>query len=228
MLKRAVVFAFFGSQDQEAADKIKTLIAKLPIPSDYEKELLPLSQEKIEEVRNKLLSIGVEEVIFLSLILENGRTYQKLLTNGDKWKSFFPLVKVTKPLLSDEGDYQKLGESLSSTPKKRLLVLHGKADSVSLAATYINKKESTLRACTIQGKPQLEEVIQRGKKESIEVYPVLLAGAHHTHVDILGKEESSLFKRLEKLGYQPILSQRSFIEEPFLLSLIQEKLKEEL
>lgn len=227
-MKKAVVFAYFGSQNPQAEDGLKVLIDKASLPAGYQKETLRLLHGKEEEtaLKEKLQKDGVEEVLFSALILEDGATYQRLKEIQMQWKSSFSLVKVTKPLFQKMEDAAVLQEALGEKPL--LLVFHGRTNSLSLMAESINQSSSTLRACTLQGEPSLEESLKNIREESLEVYPMLLTNGHHMTKDILGDEEDALFPRLRKLGYEPYQSEKYLVEEPFLLPLLQQRLEEEL
>lgn len=178
-----------------------------------------------EDVMEHLVAEGYEEVICQPTHIIGGIEYDKLSAILMNYKDKIPVIRIGKPLLSDESDYESVCQAVMDQVKDRLeendaLVLMGHGSEHSANSTYF-MFEDMLRdmgynntfMATVEGFPKLDYILRRLKRTHVEkvvLMPLLIVAGLHAREDLAGDEEDSWKSILVKNGFQV---------EPFVIGL---------
>ncbi len=178
-----------------------------------------------EDVMEYLVAEGYEEVVCQPTHIIGGIEYDKLAAILMNYKDKIPVIRIGKPLLSDESDYESVCKAVMDQVKDRLgendaLVLMGHGSEHSANSTYF-MFEDMLRdmgynntfMATVEGFPKLDYILRRLKRTHVEkvlLMPLLIVAGLHAREDLAGDEEDS---------WKSILIKNGFQVEPFVIGL---------
>lgn len=178
-----------------------------------------------EDVMEHLLAEGYEEVICQPTHIIGGIEYDKLSAVLKKYKDKIPVIRIGKPLLSDESDYETVCRAVMDQAGDLLgpedaLVLMGHGSEHSANSTYFmfgdmlrDMGYNNTFIATVEGFPKLDYVLRRLKRNHVEkvvLMPLLIVAGVHAREDLAGDEEDS---------WKSILMREGFTVEPNVVGL---------
>ena len=221
MSKKALVVVSFGTSFDEAVPAIINIeeTCKKAFP-DYDfyraytsgmiirklKRTKNLIIDSPEEVMEKLAVEGYEEVLCQPTHIINGSEYEKMIRMLEPYKAQIPVIRVGRPLLTEEDDYKKtcqimMKELHAPLKEDEAFVLMGHGSEHHSNSAYC-QFENMLRDLgyentyvgTVEGFPGLDYVIRRLKLREIKkVYlmPLMVVAGDHARNDLAGEDEDS-------------------------------------
>lgn len=164
------------------------------------------------EALKRMKDEGVKEIYIQPLLIIEGHEYEKILreVNGfGKENSEFK-VRVAKPLLSDDMDYEKVINGLGIANKEEAVVFMGHGSDHSIDLSY-KKLEDTIRKAgyenvfigTVEGEISIDDVVEKLKEKSIKkvlLKPFMLVAGVHALEDMASDSDDSWKSILEKNG----------------------------
>ena len=170
-----------------------------------------------QEVMEKLAAQGYDEVLCQPTHIINGMEYEKMMGMLRPYKEQIPVIRVGKPLLTEEEDYRKACQIVMqqlSAPlaKDEAFVLMGHGTEHYANSAYC-QFENMLRDLgyehtyvgTVEGFPGLDYVIRRMKIRGIrKVYlmPLMIVAGDHARNDLAGAEADSWDSLLRAEGFE--------------------------
>jgi sirohydrochlorin cobaltochelatase len=137
------------------------------------------------EALKRMKDEGVKEIYIQPLLIIEGHEYEKILREVDNFVKENPnfKVRVAKPLLSHDMDYEKVVNGLGIANKDQAVVFMGHGSDHSTDISY-KKLEDTIRKAgyekvfigTVEGEISIDEVVEKLKEKSIK--KVLLKPFH--------------------------------------------------
>ncbi|MBR5047635.1 MAG: sirohydrochlorin cobaltochelatase [Eubacterium sp.] len=170
-----------------------------------------------EEVMDRLLAEGYEEVICQPTHIIGGIEYDKLSAILAGYKDKIPVIRIGKPLLSEESDYEAVCRAVMDQAKGYLgeqdaLVLMGHGSEHTANYTYFMFADmlrdlgyANTFVATVEGFPRLDYILRRLKRNGIEkvvLMPLLIVAGLHAREDLTGDEEDSWKSVLVRNGFQ--------------------------
>ncbi|SFE32843.1 cobalt-factor II C(20)-methyltransferase [Peptostreptococcus sp. D1] len=201
-----------------------------------------------DEALEKILEKGYREVYVQSLHLICGEEYHKLLYVIEKYRDKFDKLEIGRPLLTNLEDYNELAafiervsiddceKDIQNKIKTATVWMgHGTehmSHSAYAALDYrLRLKEIPAYIGTVEGYPELEEVIvllKKAKFEKVHLRPLLLvAGDHATNDMANSNEEDSWYSILKSNGFDVEvhlqgIGEFEFIQNKFVGNLCDE------
>lgn len=229
-MKKAVLVVSFGTSYKETREKTIEACEK-KIKNAFEgydfsraftsnmiiKKLKNRDNIHIEnpiEALERLYEEGYSKVIVQTLHIICGEEYTKLKEQISQYEDKFESIILGRPLLSKIEDYKETVEALKlqipELQKDEAVVFMGhgtehEAHSAYPTLDYMLKQEN-IRAYvgTVEGYPQIEEVIVNLKKDNISkviLMPFMLVAGDHAINDMASDEEDSWKSILNKKGF---------------------------
>lgn len=230
----------FSDFDFYRAWTSRMIIKKLKI-RDNEHIMFP------DELLEKLYTDGYEEVYIQSLHLICGEEYNKLLDIVEVYRGKFKKIIVGRPLLTSLEDYDDIVDFISETCARdtekdgegvksaTVWMGHGTdhiAHSAYAALDYrLKVKDIPSYVGTVEGYPELDEVISFLKKDGIKkvhLRPFLLVAGDHAQNDMAGEDDDSWLNILKKEGYDVEVHLEGIGEFESIQNKFVENLKEEI
>lgn len=164
------------------------------------------------EALNKMKENGVKDIYIQPLLIIEGHEYEKIIREVNDFveKNQKINVKIGRPLLSEEKDYENVVSALD-IPKDKIgeaigFMGHGsdhKSDTAysKLENTLRNKGYSNVFIGTVEGEKTVEDIIfdlKDKKIEKIELKPFMLVAGDHAINDMASDEDDSWKSILEK------------------------------
>ena len=162
------------------------------------------------------------------------------ITDGDEVKRINDIIKpyenktsikIGKPLLYDEDDYNKVSSILINEANGRNTVFMGHGNKVNKTDTYIKLQNVLLKKniknvfiCAIEEEPFFDSL--KVPKENIFLQPFLIAAGRHAEEDMIGENEESLKSILEKKGSVVFYSKKGLGEIYEISELFAEHIKD--
>ena len=170
-----------------------------------------------EEVFEQLVEQGYKDVICQPTHIIPGLEYEKMLDMITPYKDDFDSLRIGRPLLTTEEDYQAVAHILMDQishplPADEAYLLMGHGTTHSADSTYC-RMEHVLRDLnydntfvgTVEGFPDLSYVMQRFRRKDLKkiiMMPMLIVAGDHARNDLAGDDEDSWKSRLEAAGYE--------------------------
>ena len=166
-----------------------------------------------KEALKELYKEGYEEVIVQPLHIINGSEFHEIAREVNRFKNQFKEIKLGNALLTDQSDYLKLVETLSSalnTREKEVVFMgHGSkhpANATYPALDYTFKAEgySNFHIGAVEGYPGIDQVISnlsQAKSKNIVLTPLMLVAGDHAINDMAGEGRDSWQNLLESEGF---------------------------
>ncbi len=167
-----------------------------------------------EEALQKLQADGFSEVIVQPLHVIPGTEFHDVVAMVKQHESAFKTIRLGVPLLASTHDYMAVADALAmQLPEmgaNEAVVFMGHGTHHPANAAY----PAFERVCedkglphvfmgTVEGYPELEQVVRRLQKHNIEkvtLMPFMLVAGDHAQNDMAGDEEDSWKMRLKKEG----------------------------
>lgn len=193
-----------------------------------------------QEVMEKLAARGYDEVLCQPTHIINGMEYEKMMGMLRPYKEQIPVIRVGKPLLTEEEDYRKACQIVMqqlSAPlaKDEAFVLMGHGTEHYANSAYC-QFENMLRDLgyentyvgTVEGFPGLDYVIRRMKIRGIrKVYlmPLMIVAGDHARNDLAGAEADSWDSLLQAEGFETEIILKGMGEIDAIAALFVEHLQ---
>ncbi len=173
--------------------------------------------DSVEEAIQRAKNDGVKDLIIQPLHIIPGEEYnKKILEVASKHESSFNTLKIGRPVLTTDEDYNiAIDALLTQIPtlesgKAVVLMGHGthhKANEkyAGLQKALYKKGINNVFVGTVEGSPTLDDVIAVLKKNSIKevtLMPYMIVAGDHAKNDMAGDEDDSWKTILTKKGYK--------------------------
>ena len=202
----------YGGWEVRRAFTSKMIIKKL-------KERDDLYIDYIDEALQRLADDGFEQVVVLPTHVMNGTEFDFVDDISASFKDRFRCLKVSKPLLTSEEDYDKVIEAMDSAYFKRIFsgpsekkaivfMGHGSEHFANSAYCQLQMKLYTLGyehvyVTTVEGYPTFDDtmgLMAEHKYSKVVLVPFMLVAGDHATNDMAGDEEDSLKSRFVSAG----------------------------
>ncbi len=193
------------------------------------------------EVLEYLSAEGYEELVCQPTYIIGGIEHDLLTASLLKYRDRIPVIRIGKPLLTDERDYEKVCTALMAELPRPLdfgeaLVLMGHGSEHQANNTYF-MFEDMMRDMgfertfvgTVEGFPRLDYIVRRLKRNRIEkaiLMPLLIVAGLHVQEDLAGDEEDSWKSVIETNGIGTEVIMKGLGEIDGIARLFAEHMKE--
>lgn len=211
----------FDNIEEEVQNAFPELEIRWAYTSKFIRKKLRLRGEKIDspaEALAKMGEDGFKRVAVQSLHVIPGEEYvnlKKTVEAFSKMPKGLDIVKLGAPLLYHHNDIKKLSDALfqhlpSGMSKNDVLIYmgHGTHHSANIyypgMQYYLWSKESNIFLATVEGYPELDQVIERLDKKAIRkvwLLPFMTIAGDHAQNDMAGEGKDSWKSILESKGY---------------------------
>ena len=212
-MKKAILAVSFGTSHMEQLGRcVFSVVSALQLAfPDYEvfsafssgmiikklKTDYDLTVFSPEEVLDVLVRKGYKEVIVQPLHLLAGKEYDKVVTSCKAYGTSFDVLRIGKPLLTGDRDYQALVAMMKAYYTKGdkflLLIGHGTTHEADCAYRQLERvlKQQTIYGTisTLQHLDDAEAVAQAvyaSGRTRVELVPLMLVAGMHVAKDIKG------------------------------------------
>lgn len=180
-----------------------------------------------------LRSKGITDVFIQSTMLMNGSQTEVITLDAQRMRPFFDNITVGPPLLNSISDSRFILDHLTakyplaSNRDAVVFVGHG-GDNAGTAiysqlATMLDEQPGHYYASTIEGYPDLSNLLKRLKEDKIRnvtLVPLLIVGGNHIFKDIDGEWKQAL----QQAGYNVTVITESLGEDPTIRQWILTRL----
>ena len=182
-----------------------------------------------EEGLKVLKDKGFEEIITMSLHILDGIEYSKL---DDKFG------KISKPLLADDEDFEKIVENkeFNDLEGNDAIVFMGHGTESEADYAYQKLQEEYLKAgknnifiATVEGKVTIKDVIEKMKGKGFKkilLKPFMIVAGDHAKNDMSSDDEDSWKTILKNEGYEVTAVLKGMGEYKFIREMFMDKLKD--
>ena len=193
-----------------------------------------------QEVMEQLAAEGYEEVLCQPTHIINGMEYEKMMGMLAPYKDRIPVIRVGRPLLTDEEDYRKSCQIVMQELDRPLeqdeaFVLMGHGTEHFSNSAYC-QFENMLRDLgyentyvgTVEGFPGLDYVIRRMKIRGIRkvhLMPLMIVAGDHARNDLAGAEADSWDSLLQAEGFETEIILKGMGEIDAIAALFVEHLQ---
>ena len=216
MSKKALMIVSFGTSFDEAMPAIvnieETCRKAFPEYDFYRAFTSGMIIRKLKRTKNVVID-SPEEV--MEKLAAQG--YEEMMRMLQPYKDRIPVIRVGKPLLTEEEDYRKacqimMEELKSPLAEDEAFVLMGHGTEHYANSAYC-QFENMLRDLgyentyvgTVEGFPGLDYVIRRMKIRGIRkvhLMPLMIVAGDHARNDLAGAEEDSWNSLLQAEGFE--------------------------
>lgn len=181
-----------------------------------------------EEGLKVLKDKGFEEIITMSLHILDGIEYSKL---DDKFG------KISKPLLADDEDFEKIVENkeFNDLEGNDAIVFMGHGTESEADYAYQKLQEEYLKAgknnifiATVEGKVTIKDVIEKMKGKGFKkilLKPFMIVAGDHAKNDMSSDDEDSWKTMLKNEGYEVTSVLKGMGEYEFIREMFMDKLE---
>jgi len=227
MSKKAILVVSFGTSFKETREKTIEAVEKAVAEkySDWEvrraftskiiikklKERDGIFIDYIDEALQRLIDDGYERVVVMPTHVMNGTEYDFIANISAEFRPKFKCLRISKPLLTTEEDYDKVIEAMndayfsrifkdSSVGKAIVFMGHGSEHYANAAYCELQMKLSSLGyehvyITTVEGYPTFDDTMRfmaGHKYNKVVLAPFMLVAGDHAINDMAGDEEDSL------------------------------------
>ena len=171
---------------------------------------------------------GFEEIITMSLHILDGIEYSKL---DDKFG------KISKPLLADDEDFEKIVENkeFNDLEGNDAIVFMGHGTESEADYAYQKLQDEYLKAgknnifiATVEGKVTIKDVIEKMKGKGFKkilLKPFMIVAGDHAKNDMSSDDEDSWKTMLKNEGYEVTSVLKGMGEYKFIREMFMDKLE---
>ncbi|MBS6020147.1 MAG: sirohydrochlorin cobaltochelatase [Leptotrichia wadei] len=243
-MKKAILVTSFGTSHRDTREKCLDLIQR-EVEEKYGSEnvervytsgIIRRIIEKNEGVHifdqeeglKVLKDKGFEEIITMSLHILDGIEYSKL---DDKFG------KISKPLLADDEDFEKIVENkeFNDLEGNDAIVFMGHGTESEADYAYQKLQEEYLKAgknnifiATVEGKVTIKDVIEKMKGKGFKkilLKPFMIVAGDHAKNDMSSDDEDSWKTMLKNEGYEVTSVLKGMGEYEFIREMFMDKLE---
>ncbi len=183
------------------------------------KERDGISIDYITEALQRLVDDGVGEVVVLPTHIMNGIEYDDVVRVVSEFKDKFESIRLSKPLLTSEADYDRLIEALDESYFKRIfkysslgkaIVFMGHGSEHFANASYCELQMKLISlgydhvyVTTVEGFPNFDDTLRfmsGHKYNKVCLIPLMLVAGDHALNDMSGDDEDSLKSKFISAG----------------------------
>lgn len=243
-MKKAILVTSFGTSHRDTREKCLDLIQR-EVEEKYGSEnvervytsgIIRRIIEKNEGVHifdqeeglKVLKDKGFEEIITMSLHILDGIEYSKL---DDKFG------KISKPLLADDEDFEKIVENkeFNDLEGNDAIVFMGHGTESEADYAYQKLQDEYLKAgknnifiATVEGKVTIKDVIEKMKGKGFKkilLKPFMIVAGDHAKNDMSSDDEDSWKTMLKNEGYEVTSVLKGMGEYKFIREMFMDKLE---
>lgn len=243
-MKKAILVTSFGTSHRDTREKCLDLIQREVeekygsenVERAYTSGIIRRIIEKNEGVHifeqeeglKVLKDKGFEEIITMSLHILDGIEYSKL---DDKYG------KISKPLLADDEDFEKIVENkeFNDLEGNDAIVFMGHGTEIEADYAYQKLQEEYLKAgknnifiATVEGKVTIKDVIEKMKGKGFKkilLKPFMIVAGDHAKNDMSSDDEDSWKTILKNEGYEVTSVLKGMGEYEFIRKMFMDKLE---
>ena len=243
-MKKAILVTSFGTSHRDTREKCLDLIQREVeekygsenVERAYTSGIIRRIIEKNEGVHifdqeeglKVLKDKGFEEIITMSLHILDGIEYSKL---DDKFG------KISKPLLADDEDFEKIVENkeFNDLEGNDAIVFMGHGTESEADYTYQKLQDEYLKAgknnifiATVEGKVTIKDVIEKMKGKGFKkilLKPFMIVAGDHAKNDMSSDDEDSWKTMLKNEGYEVTSVLKGMGEYKFIREMFMDKLE---
>ena len=244
-MKKAILVTSFGTSHRDTREKCLDLIQREVeekygsenVERAYTSGIIRRIIEKNEGVHifdqeeglKVLKDKGFEEIIIMSLHILDGIEYSKL---DDKFG------KISKPLLADDEDFEKIVENkeFNDLEGNDAIVFMGHGTESEADYAYQKLQDEYLKAgknnifiATVEGKVTIKDVIEKMKEKDFKrilLKPLMIVAGDHAKNDMSSDDEDSWKTILKNEGYEVTSVLKGMGEYKFIREMFMDKLKD--
>ncbi len=243
-MKKAILVTSFGTSHRDTREKCLDLIQREVeekygsenVERAYTSGIIRRIIEKNEGVHifeqeeglKVLKDKGFEEIITMSLHILDGIEYSKL---DDKFG------KISKPLLADDEDFEKIVENkeFNDLEGNDAIVFMGHGTESEADYAYQKLQDEYLKAgknnifiATVDGKATIKDVIEKMKGKGFKkilLKPFMIVAGDHAKNDMSSDDEDSWKTMLKNEGYEVTSVLKGMGEYEFIREMFMDKLE---
>lgn len=177
------------------------------------KEKEDLDVWTVSQALENLKNLGVHEVYIQPLHVILGGEFQKIIKQAQDFSSHFDRLKIAKPLLHSESDYEKVRDFLVKEygsfgeGEVGVLMGHGSqhhAFTAYAAMDHMLEGSSVYLGCVESYPPVnlIEEKLRKLSIKKVHLAPFMLVAGDHATNDLSSEEEDSWYQYFTTKGYQ--------------------------
>ena len=244
-MKKAILVTSFGTSHRDTREKCLDLIQREVeekygsenVERAYTSRIIRRIIEKNEGIHifdqeeglKALKDRGFEKIITMSLHILDGIEYSKL---DDKFG------KISKPLLADDEDFEKIVENkeFNDLEGNDAIVFMGHGTESEADYAYQKLQDEYLKAvknnifiATVEGKVTIKDVIEKMKGKgfrNILLKPLMIVAGDHAKNDMSSDDEDSWKTILKNEGYEVTSVLKGMGEYKFIREMFMDKLKD--
>lgn len=176
---------------------------------EKENRTIPTVKEALEMMKKQ----GIREVYIQPLHIILGAEYEKIVSQAKEFKEDFAILKIGKPLLNSQEDYEKvktiLLEKYGQFGEKSATVLMGHGSQhyafTAYAAMDHMLQNTAVRIGCVESYPPIDMIEEQLKKDAItdiHLAPFMLVAGDHATNDLVSESEDSWYTYFSSRGYQ--------------------------
>lgn len=243
-MKKAILVTSFGTSHRDTREKCLDLIQREVeekygsenVERAYTSGIIRRIIEKNEGIHifdqkeglKVLKDKGFEEIITMSLHILDGIEYSKL---DDKFG------KISKPLLADDEDFEKIVENkeFNDLEGNDAIVFMGHGTESEADYAYQKLQDEYLKAgknnifiATVEGKVTIKDVIEKMKGKGFKkilLKPFMIVAGDHAKNDMSSDDEDSWKTMLKNEGYEVTSVLKGMGEYKFIREMFMDKLE---
>lgn len=173
--------------------------------------------DSVEQAMDKLVTEGIREVTVQPTHIINGIENEEMTEIVRRYEGVFKSLKIGKPLLFSDKDFQKtvnyLADHIKGFGKEQTAVVfmgHGTEHKVNSVYTVLEEKFSAagldnVFVGTVEAKPDLDEVVLKVKSKGykkVVLMPFMIVAGDHAFNDMAGDGEDSWKNIFIKEGFE--------------------------
>ena len=244
-MKKAILVTSFGTSHRDTREKcldsiqreVEEKYGSENVERAYTSRIIRRIIEKNEGVHifdqeeglKVLKDRGFEEIITMSLHILDGIEYSKL---DDKFG------KISKPLLADDEDFEKIVENkeFNDLEGNDAIVFMGHGTESEADYAYQKLQDEYLKAgknnifiATVEGKVTIEDIIEKMKEKDFKrilLKPLMIVAGDHAKNDMSSDDEDSWKTILKNEGYEVTAVLKGMGEYKFIREMFMDKLKD--
>ena len=243
-MKKAILVTSFGTSHRDTREKCLDLIQREVeekygsenVERAYTSRIIRRIIEKNEGIHifdqeeglKALKDRGFEKIITMSLHILDGIEYSKL---DDKFG------KISKPLLADDEDFEKIVENkeFNDLEGNDAIVFMGHGTESEADYAYQKLQDEYLKAgknnifiATVEGKVTIKDVIEKMKGKGFKkilLKPFMIVAGDHAKNDMSSDDEDSWKTMLKNEGYEVTSVLKGMGEYEFIRKMFMDKLE---
>ncbi|MGT2785039.1 sirohydrochlorin cobaltochelatase [Streptococcus merionis] len=176
---------------------------------ENENLIVPTVKEALEQMSAR----GIREVYIQPLHIILGAEYEKIVTQAKEFTAAFDVLKIGKPLLNSQEDYEKvravLLEKYGQFGEKSATVLMGHGSQHYAFTAYAAMDHmlagSPVRLGCVESYPPIDMIEAQLQKDAItdvHLAPFMLVAGDHATNDLVSEADDSWYTYFASRGYQ--------------------------